>query len=291
MNSFSTATITVDIVIPAYERIELLREAVESVLAQTHKNFFLYIVDDASPVLLEKTLKIIDPRISHLRLPVNSGPGIARNTGVQKGNAPFIAFLDSDDLWSPEKLSEQIAYMRENPTIKWVHTNEVWLRSGKVVKQKKEHRKEGGVFLERAFERCLISPSAVLLERKFFEQSGGFSPHFFLCEDYELWLRLLVESPVGFIDKALTIKRAGDWKQLSQTAELDRLRVLALHRFYRSLRHAKKNPHLTEPLLKEAEKKCRILLKGAIKYGNQKRAKEYQAWLTLLSTLRTRPIR
>ncbi|HRP70558.1 MAG TPA: glycosyltransferase family A protein [Turneriella sp.] len=282
---------TVDVVIPAYERKELLREAVESVLAQTYNNFTLFIVDDASPTPLVHNWRISDSRLRFVRLIKNEGPGRARNAGVKEGNAPLIAFLDSDDLWHKDKLRAQVDFFRKNTSAEWVHTHEVWFRNGKEVKQKKEYRKEGGQFLTRAFERCLISPSSVVMRRSFFESVGGFEPHFYCCEDYELWLRLLLRAPIGYIDEPLTIKRAGAWSQLSQTPVLDRLRVLALHRFYRQLRNESTKQEYILPLLQEAEKKCTILLKGALKRNNNTQVTQYQAWLTLFNTRRTLLIR
>lgn len=281
----------VDVVIPAFGRPELLKEAIASVLNQTHRDLTLTVVDDASLEPLETLVDIADARLRFIRQPKTLGPGQARNHGASEGSAPLIAFLDSDDLWRPDKLEQQVRFMSTDLKCQWLHTDELWLRSGAEVKQKKEHRKEGGQFLVRAFERCLISPSAVLMRREFFEQSGGFAPHFFLCEDYELWLRLLAEAPVGYVDQPLTIKRAGNWQQLSAAREIDRYRVLALHRFYRRIRkHAAFDEYL-EPLLNEAGKKSSILAKGAAKYGHADRARKYQTWLTLFNVRRTRLMR
>lgn len=282
---------TVDVVIPAFGRLELLGEAIASVLAQSHRDLNLIVVDDASPEPLETRFHLNDERLKFIRLQENVGPGLARNYGAAQGAAPLLAFLDSDDLWHPDKLAEQVAYLDAQPDCLWLHTNELWLRDGKEVKQKSEHRKEGGRFLARAFERCLISPSAVMFRRDFFEQSGGFAPHFFLCEDYELWLRLLAAAPVGYVDKPLTVKRAGGWDQLSSAREIDRHRVLALHRFYRRIRKNTSMQSYLEQLLSEAEKKCSILEKGAAKYGHTGRAAKYQTWLTLFNARRTRLMR
>lgn len=281
----------VDVVIPAYGRPGLLTESIRSVLSQTHTEFNICVVDDATPAPLELQLSIRDPRLKFIRLEKNSGPAVARNRGVAVGSAPFVAFLDSDDLWHPEKLARQLSYLAENPQCQWVHTNEAWMRNGEPVRQRPEHRKQGGRFLVRAFERCLIAASAVMFRRAFFEKHGGFAEHFRVCEDYELWLRLLAAEPVGFIQEPLAIKRAGAWEQLSGKREIDRFRVLALHRFCRQIRPDAGLLEYVEPLLHEAEKKARLLLSGAQKYGNATRAKRYQAWLTLFNTLRTRDMR
>lgn len=281
----------VDVIIPSYGRAQLLQQAVTSVLQQTFTALHLYIVDDASPEPLREKIRYDDNRISWLRLEKTAGPGGARNAGVALGRAPYIAFLDSDDLWDVSKLAKQVSQLQHDASLQWVHCNEQWQRNGKPVLQRAEHRKQGGDFLERAFGRCLIANSAVVFRRAFYEKHGGFNPHFPVCSDFELWLRMLTDSPVGFLDEALVVKRAGDWPQVSSTPETDRYRVLALHRFYRQQRkHGAFHVH-APALLQEAKYKCEILVKGARKYAKPERERRYQAWLILFNTLRTRDMR
>lgn len=282
---------TVDVVIPAFGRPALLNEAIASVLAQTHGDLILYVVDDGSPEPVAAQINIADARLRFLRREKNRGSGPARNDGVAAGTSPFIAFLDSDDLWQPDKLAQQLQYFATHPECQWLHTNEIWRRGDQDVKQRSEHRKQGGQFLVRAFERCLIATSAVMLRRGFFEKHGGFAPPFRICQDYELWLRLLADAPVGFLEAALAIKRTGDWVQASATHEIDRFRVLALHRFYRQIRRDTALQSYVEPLLVEAGRKSRMLATGAAKHGNLRRGAVYQTWFTLFSALRTRPMR
>ena len=202
-----------------------------------------------------------------------------------------MCIRDSDDLWDVSKLAKQMTQFENDPSLQWVHCNEQWQRHGKNVLQRTEHRKQGGDFLERAFGRCLIANSAVVFRRAFYEKHGGFNPHFPVCSDFELWLRMLADSPVSFLDEALVIKRAGDWPQVSSTPETDRYRVLALHRFYRQHRgHSAFHTH-APALFQEAIYKCEILIKGARKYGRAERERRYQAWLILFNTLRTRDMR
>lgn len=282
---------SVDVVIPSYGRLQLLKEAIASVLNQTYTSLNLYVVDDASPEPLTEQIGSTDIRLHCIRLPKTIGPGGARNAGVALGDAPYVAFLDSDDLWDSSKLAKQISQLEHDPSLQWVHCNEVWQRHGKIVTQRSEHRKQGGDFIERAFGRCLIANSAVVFRRSFLEKHGGFNVHFPVCSDFELWLRILNDSPVGFLDEALVIKRAGDWLQVSSTPETDRYRVLALHRFFRQERRRASFHKHAAALFQEAIYKCEILLKGARKYGKPERERRYQAWLILFNTLRTRDMR
>ncbi len=283
----------VDVVIPTRQRPELTAQALQSVLRQTLPAFHAYVVEDGEEILRghpAMAAMLTDTRVSLLATKKTSGPAVARNTGASAGRAPFIAFLDSDDLWLPEKLERQITYFAQHADIHYQHCEEIWLRDREPIKPRARHRKQGGFFIQRAFELCLISPSAVMFRRPFWERYGGFAPSFFVAEDYELWLRLNLNFPVGFIETPLVIKQAGAWAQLSSTKEIDRYRVLALHRLWRL---EKSNPRLKDVLdtfVSEALRKCSILYKGALKYGREDRAAEYQRWIKVFNRLRTRAI-
>lgn len=265
----------VDVVVPIYNRNTLAAQAIDSVLQQSFSKFTLYAVDDASTTAFSYAP---NDQIKILRLPKNKGVAYARNFGVAHGKSPYIAFLDSDDLWHKDKLKLQIDFLQQNPKFHWIHTNEVWYKNGVLLKQQNKHKKQEGIFLERLFRRCLISPSAVVLRRSFFEKHNGFAETFKVAEDYELWLRLNFKNAIAYIDKPLTIKRAGSWSQLSSQIEIDRFRVLALHRFYRNV---KTDPHFNQYFHSwktEILKKINILLKGAIKYQHQKKEIRYLKW-------------
>jgi glycosyltransferase involved in cell wall biosynthesis len=106
----------VSVIIPAYNRAHLIGRAIASVLAQSHQNIEIIVVDDASTDDLSATLAEADSRqlrcITH---PRNRGAAAARNTGIAAASGEFVAFLDSDDVWFPGKLAEQVAAMRDQP--------------------------------------------------------------------------------------------------------------------------------------------------------------------------------
>jgi len=284
-------------VIPVYNRDTLFWNCLQSVLAQTFDSLNIFVIEDGSRL----AIRYLDPffknhvknsrkdglrkKITYVCLETNHGVSYCRNLGASLGRGKYIAFLDSDDRWAPDKISRQVDFLEKNRQYQWIHTNEVWQKDGQVIKQKKEHTKQGGIFLERQFERCLISPSAVMFERTFFENQGWFLPHFRVAEDYELWLRLNVQNPIAYLEEPLTIKQAGDWEQLSRTPEIDKWRVLALHRLYRT---HKKDPEFARflvPLKKELLKKIQILVKGAEKYHHPVKQKQYLLWLQMAENL------
>ena len=108
---------SVTIIMPSYNSENFIIESIESVLAQTYSNWELIIVDDCSP---DDSNKIIakyidsDSRIKLIKLQKNSGPAIARNMAIETANSRYIAFLDSDDVWLPNKLEKQIKFMQDN---------------------------------------------------------------------------------------------------------------------------------------------------------------------------------
>jgi len=106
----------VSVIIPAYNRAKTLQRAIESVLAQSYQNFEIIIVDDASTDLTAETIKdFLTPKTRYFKHKNNKGPGAARNTGIKKSKGKFIAFLDSDDQWLPEKLEKQIEIFKKAP--------------------------------------------------------------------------------------------------------------------------------------------------------------------------------
>ncbi|OAG28326.1 glycosyltransferase family 2 protein [Thermodesulfatator autotrophicus] len=261
----------VSVIIPTYNRKAFLKEAIESVLAQSFKNFELIVVDDGStddtPYLATRY------HIRYVRKQKRQGVSAARNTGIRLAKGSFIAFLDSDDLWLPEKLAKQIVFFKKNPEAVAVQTEEIWIRRGKRVNPRQRHKKPSGYFFDRALELCLISPSGVMLKREVFDKIGLFDESFPACEDYELWLRLLARYPVFLINEPLVIKRGGHKDQLSSTPGLDYFRLKALAKIYKA-------PFLTPAMrllvIKEAIRKGNIYRQGALKRGKLHQAREVE---------------
>ncbi|MBQ0838025.1 glycosyltransferase family 2 protein [Lactiplantibacillus pentosus] len=107
--------IEVSVILPVYNSQQFVRTAIDSVLGQSLKAFELIIVNDASTDDTEKIVHSYDDqRIVYIRLKNNSGVATARNTGIKLARGKFIAFIDSDDFWSKEKLQRQISFMNEN---------------------------------------------------------------------------------------------------------------------------------------------------------------------------------
>lgn len=219
----------------------MVREAIASVLAQRGVDCELIVVDDGSTdgTLAELERQAADWRPASFRLirAMHGGPAAARNRGVAIAAGEFVAFLDSDDLWMPAKLERQLAFMRANPGLRIAQCNERWLRGGRPVNPGRRHRKRAGDLFEDSLRTCLVSPSATIMRTDFLRSLGGFDEALPACEDYDLWLRVLVECEIGLIDGPLVIRRGGHRGQLSATVPaLDRFRIIAIMKVLSDLR-------------------------------------------------------
>ena len=251
----------VSVVIPTYNRADFVREAIASVLRQDYPAIELIVVDDGSRDGTAAVVSGFGPAVQYL-WQENRGVSAARNRGGAASSGDLIAFLDSDDLWLPRKVSAQVAYFEASAEAQACHTDEIWIRRGVRVNERGIHHKQGGWQFLASLPRCLISPSAVMMRRTLWDRLGGFDENLPACEDYDLWLRLTAVVPVGFLPERLVIKRGGHADQLSRrTPVLDRYRIKALEKA------------LTMPLpaahrravLEQLVAKCRIVAQGAKK--------------------------
>ncbi len=263
----------VTVIIPTFNRLTMLKEAIASVHHQTLHPLELIVVDDGSSdgtwTWLQRQTRLI---ALHRRR--RGGPSVARNTGAARSRSPYLAFLDSDDLFQPTKLEQQISLLDQRPELALCHCNEVWLRSGKELKQKKKHEKKGGEIFEHCLPMCRISPSAAVIRRDVFQQLGGFDETLEIAEDYDLWLRLTAQHTVGFIDQALTIKRGGHEDQLSMKyGQIEIFRIQALQKL---LQRDLLSEVQRSSALSTLEEKCRIYAMGCQKRGRPEEAHFYQ---------------
>jgi len=262
----------VSVIIPTYNRADLVRRAVDSVLAQTFPNFELIVVDDGSTDRTQEVLAAVDDRLVLIAQP-RAGVSAARNQGLAAARSPLIAFLDSDDYWLPEKLAVQVHFFEENPEAVICQTEEVWYRRGRRVNPRTRHRKPSGDVFRPSLELCLISPSAVMMRRELFDRVGRFDESLPACEDYDLWLRAAAEYPVHLLDRPLVIKTGGHPDQLSRTVVgLDQYRVQALLKILES---GRLRPDQLSAVRAELSRKARIYGQGCLKRGRIEEGREY----------------
>jgi len=201
----------VSIIVPTFNRLKYLRATLASVFEQTFEDWELLVADDGSDADSRAYLQSIDapPRIRVLWLPHSGRPSVARNAALREATGEFVAFLDSDDIWRPDKLQIQIASLRSHVARKWGYTRFVLVdefghptdwqrtRSWPVL--------DGWIFDDLVKSKTVIAVPSVVVSRTLLEQLGGFDENLIMCEDYDLWLRLAEQSEVDAIDEPCTL--------------------------------------------------------------------------------------
>ena len=261
----------ISVVIPTYNRIALVERAIDSVLRQSIKPFDIIVVDDGSD---DGTSEMIQKKYRSINLiqQQNSGVSAARNNGIKHAKGDWIALLDSDDEWTEKKLENQVNRLIKNPDYHFCHTNEIWIRNGVRVNQKKRHQKYGGYIFDKCLDICRISPSSTLFKKNILEHVGWFDTQLPVCEDYDLWLRITADYKILFVDEPLIIKYGGHTDQLSQSVEgIELFRIKSLENLLANteLSPQKKNLAITMII-----KKLNIYLNGLIKRKKQTEAEQ-----------------
>lgn len=269
----------ISVVIPVFNRKLAVTQAINSVLAQTYPVQELIIVDDGSTDNLQTALKWTtqDPRVRYI-YQENQGVSAARNAGIHAAKCSWIALLDSDDEWLAGKIEKQMACIRQNPHLKIVHTDEIWIRGGKRVNQCHHHEKFGGWIFQKCLPLCAMSPSSILIHRSVFHHVGLFDESLPACEDYDLWLRITCKYPVGYLAEPLIKKYGGHDDQLSRAHwGMDRFRIKSLVKALNRLPLSCVERQQARSVLK---KKLEILIGGCQKHG---RTTEEQSFRELLN--------
>ena len=272
------------VIIPTFNRAHILERAIASVFDQSFRDFELIVVDDGStdstPILLAKLIDLYPGKLKVL-VQQNKGVSTARNFAAAKACGLWLAFLDSDDEWLPDKLQRQFDYIKQHPDVPLVHGEEIWVRNGIRVNPKKKHKKGGGDQFSPSLKLCAISPSVAVIDKEIFFQLGGFREDYPACEDYDLWLKLTSLYEVGFIIDPLVIKYGGHEDQLSQKYKaMDYWRVKSIAWILQNRNLSQEKKQLAANTL---EKKVRILLQGYEKHQNLEHYDEVLQLLNLVS--------
>lgn len=220
----------ISVVIPTWNRATVLGRALASVAAQSLAPVEIIVVDDGSRDQTASVVRSDFPTVTYYYQD-HAGVSAARNHGIRRARSPWIAFLDSDDAWAPNKLERQMRALEQNPRYRIVHTDEIWIRDGHRINQKQKHRKSGGWIFDQCLPLCAISPSSVLIDAAVFPRWGYFDEDLPACEDYDMWLRICARTPVLYVDEPLVTKYGGHADQLSRRIwGLDRFRIRALQK-------------------------------------------------------------
>ena len=228
------SVLNVSVIIPTYNRKNLLKRALHSANSQTFVPQEIIVVDDGSSDGTKDWVLERFPCVRYISQD-NSGVSSARNRGIREAKGSWIAFLDSDDEWMPDKLEKQEIAINDSKEAWLCHTNEIWIRNGIRVNQMKKHQKYGGDVFENCLDICRISPSSALIKKEVFEMVGLFDESLNVCEDYDLWLRITSVLPIIFLDQPLIIKYGGHADQLSRVDNgIEQYRIKSLEKILRS---------------------------------------------------------
>ena len=286
--SYNKAIEEISVIIPTYNRCDLLKRAINSVIKQTITPKEIIVVDNGSTDQTYKMVSSLFPEINYF-IEKKRGVSAARNKGILESKSKWIAFLDSDDTWKPTKLEKQMEFSIFNQDkYRIIHTDENWYRNKKFLNQLKKHKKSGGNIFKNSLQLCCISPSSVVLKKQIFEEYGLFDENLEVCEDYDMWIRITSKEEVGFLDSPLVSKYGGHSDQLSKKFwGMDRFRI-------KSLEKNLKNEHFSKSqkinVLDTLIEKLTIVSDGALKRGNKEIFKKYndklQDWSIELAKLK-----
>ena len=263
----------VSVVIPTFNRSHLLLRAIDSVLSQSYKNVEIIIVDDFSS---DHTVEMVKhffkerqfEKFKLIENEKNYGVSYSRNKAIKESGGDYIAFLDSDDEWLERKLERQMDFFKINSQVALVHGEEIWIRNGVRVNQKKIHQKFGGQIFLKCLPLCIISPSAAMVRKDILQEFDFFDEQYIVCEDYDLWLKITSKYEVGFISDPIIKKYGGHEDQLSNRYfAMDFYRIKSMFRIYEDYNLSKENK---SKVAQEIIKKSEVLLNGYIKHNNMK---------------------
>jgi glycosyltransferase involved in cell wall biosynthesis len=197
----------VSVIIPTYNRAHIINRAIESVLSQTLIDWELIIVDDGSVddtwSLLEKYARE-NNNIKVYRHEKNKGISAARNTAIGHSRGTYLAFLDSDDTWFPEKLQKQIAVFKQGPPdLGLVYTGAIFINERTGISRVKHARIQGKIFQQQLAFNPIGGPSRVMVSRESFISSGSFDEQPAFFEDWDLWIRITKKYQVAAISEPL----------------------------------------------------------------------------------------
>jgi glycosyltransferase involved in cell wall biosynthesis len=204
----------ISVVIPAFNAGGFIRRTIDSILAQTYRDYEIIVVDDGSADDTAEVVKSYGAKVRYIYQD-NAGDGPARNTGIAAAKGKWIAFLDHDDEWLPEKLQLQIELVNKHPDLRWCGTNRYQsdgkrrMPVGDAETIRKELTKRG--YFENYFGAvtkglCPVITSTMLVHKEVFEQIGVFDSCWLRSADLDMWWRIGYRFPrIGYLPQPLVI--------------------------------------------------------------------------------------
>ena len=197
--------ITVSVIIPTYNRCTPLKNAIESVFAQTFQNFEIIVVNDGSTDHTSKYLSTVkDDRLRYFEFETNQGGNYARNEGIKNANGVFLAFLDDDDYWEPTKLEEQINLIQKHNVDLCYTGFNLYTHNKKFIKYVFNRPRYKNLYMSIMDDNFFGGTSSIIVKKKLVEEAGCFDNNLSALQDYDLFIRLIKQGcKIKGIDKPL----------------------------------------------------------------------------------------
>lgn len=201
----------VSVVIPAYNKADLTVRTIESVLNQTYENIEVIVVDDGSTDDTKNKLQLFGDKIHYIHKQ-NGGACSARNVGIKKATGEYIALIDCDDIFYPEKIAKSIECLEKNPDCGFVHTGAYLINDDDdiISEFRSSNHPASGWIASRLILKDLICNSTVIIRKECFKEVGYFDEKIFIPADWDMWLRLSEKYKAAYIDDKLTGYRLTD---------------------------------------------------------------------------------
>ncbi len=195
----------VSVVLPTYNCAEFLPDSIGSVLSQTYRTYEVIVVDDGSTDVTKEALRPFLDKIRYVDLGQNKGLPAARNTGIQLSRGEYIAFLDADDHWLPEKLKKNVECFQAHPEVGMVYSRHINVdESGRPLGESAKRRLHSGNVFTRLFsDQNFILTSSVMVRKNVFETAGLFDERLVNCQDWDMFLRIAFSYKVAGIYEPL----------------------------------------------------------------------------------------
>jgi glycosyltransferase involved in cell wall biosynthesis len=195
----------VSVILPTYNCANFLPHSIQSILSQTYDSYEIIVVDDGSTDNTKEVLNPFMQRISYIKLEQNKGLPAARNIGIKSALGKYIAFIDADDIWLPEKLQTDIKYFETHSEISMVYSKHINIEeNGRHLDGDTRKRlPSGNIFIQLFSEQNFIITSSVVVKKDVFETTGLFDEQLFNCQDWDMWLRITFYFKVAGINKTL----------------------------------------------------------------------------------------
>jgi glycosyltransferase involved in cell wall biosynthesis len=213
----------VSVIIPTYNRAHLIVRAIRSVLNQTYQDFEIIVIDDGSTDNTEEIIRgFKDKKVKYIKkYKENKGSSIARNIGIKVARGKYIAFLDSDDEWLPEKLDKQIKVLQsESPEVGVVYSNLCYMdENGKSMNKLRNPKKEGYIYEDLFGKNYVGTDSTLLIRKECFHRVGLFDDLLNTQQDWDMWIRIAKYYRFALI-KVPLVKYRLHSNQISRNLEL-----------------------------------------------------------------------